>query len=384
MSTSSTTSPIPFLEELIRFDSVSKVSNVEITQHVEQKLNDLGLETEITSYFDANGIEKQNLIGRVGTGKNGLAYFCHTDVVPAETWFETEFGPYQPKIVDDKLYGRGSCDMKGSLACFLAAMESIDFSELEHPIYVTCTADEEIGYAGARQLVKNSSFYSEMTGNSPFGIIGEPTSLDVVYAHKGGCMFRVTSQGEAAHSSTDEGHNANLAMIPFLAEMKKIHDETLNDPNWQNADFDPPIISWNIGINDFTSALNIKAAQSICTVMFRQMPGQDGQILLDRAKEIAESMGLHYECLGAATPFRREPNSQYVQTMLKLANQTEPKTVCYGTDGAVFEELENLVVLGPGSIDQAHTKNEFITLNQLEKGTSLYLRAIEHFCVKQV
>ena len=139
---------------------------------------------------------------------------------------------------------------------------------------ITCTADEEVGYVGAREVAKHSKLYREMVDGNANGIIGEPTMLEVVYAHKGTYGFKAISRGKAAHSSTTSGLNANLAMIPFLAEMKKIHDETMTDPQWQHDEFDPPIISWNIGINDHTAAVNITPPQSICTVYFRPMPGQ--------------------------------------------------------------------------------------------------------------
>ena len=200
----------------------------------------------------------------------------------ATTWFSEEHGPFTPTVVGDKLYGRGSCDMKGSIACMMAAAERFSAAELNQPIYITCTADEETGYGGANEVVKHSRLYREMVDGNSRGIIGEPTRLDVVYAHKGCIGLVATSKGRAAHSSTREGLNANLAMIPYLAEMKAIHDETEADPAWRNDEFDPPTMSWNIGINDHTAAINITAPQSVCTVYFRPMPGHDPEPLIER------------------------------------------------------------------------------------------------------
>ena len=223
---------IQFLEQLIQFNSVSSHSNIEITKHVEKILDVLGFKTEWTEYRDSNGIRKANVIGRRGNGNNGLAYFCHTDVVPAEEWFSNEHTPFQPQKTEDKIYGRGSCDMKGSLAAVLAAVEQFGNQPFQKPFYIACTADEEVGYRGARHLVKNSKMYREIVAQKTSCIIGEPTMLEVMHAHKGVFMFQVESKGEAAHSSTQEGKNANLAMIPFLVEMKNIHDETENNPQW--------------------------------------------------------------------------------------------------------------------------------------------------------
>jgi acetylornithine deacetylase len=219
-----------------------------------------------------------------------------------------------------------------------------------------------------------------MVAGEARGIIGEPTMLEVVYAHKGTYGFCATSRGRAAHSSTSEGINANLKMIPFLAVMKQIHDETLVDPAWQNAEFDPPTISWNIGINDHTRAINITAPQSVCTVYFRPMPGQNPDLLLDRARRAAEECGIDFETKGRGNPMSVDPRSPFVRECLELAGKKEPRTVAYGTDGAMFGEMKNLVVLGPGSIAQAHTHDEYIEVEQLERGTDLYTRAIERWC----
>ncbi|MFG0334603.1 MAG: M20/M25/M40 family metallo-hydrolase, partial [Maioricimonas sp. JB049] len=263
-------------------------------------------------------------------------------------------------------------DMKGSLACMLAAAERFGNTTLTHPVYITCTADEEVGYNGARQVASESVLFAEMVEGGARGIIGEPTELEVVYAHKGVCGLVATSHGRAAHSSTNEGVNANLAMIPYLVEMKQIHDETETNHVWQNDEFQPPTMSWNIGINDHTRAVNITPPKSICTVYCRPMPGQNVSILVDRARAKAEECGLDFEVRAFGDPLYIDPGSPFVGECLQLANRKTPVTVAYGTDGAMLGALEQLVVLGPGSIRQAHTHDEWIALEQLDRGTDLY------------
>jgi acetylornithine deacetylase len=309
----------------------------------------------------------------------GMAYLCHTDVVPAEKWTAGE-GPFHAQLRDRRLYGRGSCDMKGSLACFLAAAERTRQLAATQPLYVVSTADEEVGYLGARQVVSHSRLYREMFQHNTKGVVGEPTKLQVVHGHKGSCGFRAVAPGRAAHSSTREGRNANLAMIPFLVEMKAIHDMTESDPAWHHADFDPPTISWNIGVNDHTPAVNITPAQSICTVYFRPMPGQDPELLLDRVRQAAEQHGLELELLFGTEPLYVDPRSPFIREVIELAGCDGSHTVAYGTDGGVFRELPQLVVLGPGDIRQAHTSDEWIALEQLEAGTELYGKLIRAWC----
>ena len=369
-----------FLSELIRYDSVSSVSNVPVSTYVEQQLLRLGCTVETIDYADPNQVQKRNVIGKLGSGTGGLAYFGHTDVVPADTWSIAAHGPFEPTIANDRMYGRGSCDMKGSIACALSAVKQIDVDRLKAPVYIVCTADEEIGYCGAVQVVERSAMYREMVRGGTRAIIGEPTSLEVVHAHKGTYGFVATSRGEAAHSSSSHGCNANLALIPFLQEMKAIHDELESDAQWQNSDFDPPTMSWNIGINDHTRARNIKAAQSICTVYFRPMPDTDGDAPLARAQAAAEQHGIDFETVVKFPPFHVAPDSDFIREILRIAECPAPRTVCYGTDGAVLTGLQDAVVLGPGSIDQAHKDDEWIALDQLRRGTELYRQLIERWC----
>tara|TARA_R110002074_G_scaffold106741_2_gene230743 strand:+ start:17 stop:832 length:816 start_codon:yes stop_codon:yes gene_type:complete len=270
--------------------------------------------------------------------------------------------------------------MKGSIACMLAAAKQYVERDLKHPLYITCTADEEVGYHGARNVAEKSTMYQEMVAGETHGIIGEPTRLEVVYAHKGTYGFQVISHGRAAHSSLSTGVNANLAMIPFLVEMKKLYDECMTDPRWQNEEFDPPTNGWNIGINDKTSAVNITPPQSICTVYFRPMPGQEPDELVERARSAAEKCGLEFQFKCGGTPVYTDPNSPFVNEVLQIAGKDKAKTVSYGTDGSLFPEMKNMVVFGPGDIGQAHTHDEFIELEQLELGTQKFAKLIEHWC----
>lgn len=371
---------LKYVQDLVAFDSVSSRSNAAVSDYVEDALRRLGFEIERIEYRDAQGVRKVNVIGKKGPGRGGLAYFGHTDVVPADPWFTDAHGPFTPTVIDDRLYGRGSCDMKGSIACMLAAAAQVPASELRQPVYITCTADEEIGYGGAAEVAQRSALYREMVAGDSRGIIGEPTRLEVVYAHKGTYGFRAVSRGRAAHSSTRDGRNANLAMIPFLVEMKAIHDETEAAAAWQHPEFDPPSISWNIGINDHTPAVNITPPQSICTVYFRPMPGQQPETLLERAAAAARRCGIDFEVTCQAGPVYVDPQSEFIGDLLRLADRTTPRTVAYGTDGTMFSALRHLAVIGPGDIAQAHTHDEWIALEQLQRGTELYTRLIRHWC----
>lgn len=369
-----------YAKRLVEFESTSHLSNRLVSKYLEMKLTKHGFIVEKLEYLDANRVRKVNLVAKKGGGVGGLAYFGHSDVVPADNWFSDKYGPFQPVVARERLYGRGACDMKGSLACMLTAAQHFAWDELQQPLYYVCTADEEVGYHGIKQVVEESKYYQEMVAHQTRAIIGEPTQLEVVCGHKGSLEIAAVAEGKAAHSSTREGDNANLKMIPFLAEMKRIHDEIEENPAWQNDRFDPPTLSWNIGIRDDASALNITAARSTCSVYVRPMPGIDLEPLMDRVRSAADEAGVSVEINRWGEPFEISPDSEFVQEALKLAHRPRPKTVSYGTDGGALTELENRIVFGPGNIAQAHTSNEWIALEQLSLGTDLYTKMIRHWC----
>jgi acetylornithine deacetylase len=373
--------PLDYASELIEFDSVSSKTNVPVTERVDQWLRKLKFDVERVDYTDPWGVPKSNVIGRLGSGPGGVAYFGHTDVVPVAKWnFDT--GPFTPTVRDERLYGRGSTDMKGSVACMLAAISEVASRPLREPIYFCCTADEEIGMLGAEQIAENSQIYRELVAGGARGIVGEPTRLEVIHGHKGGCALKITSRGRAAHSSTSIGLSANWQMIPFLAEMKRLRDELQEDSRWQNQEFNPPTMSLNLGISDHNAGLNVTAAESVCQIYFRSMPGIDITPIVNRIHESARSQGLEIEQIFFSHPFYVNADSPFIQECLDFSDRKEAHTVAYGTDAARLTALQQCVIFGPGDIAQAHTQDEWIMLADLERGTSTYRAMLERWCVR--
>jgi len=374
-------SAVDYASELIEFDSVSSKTNVPITDCVQGFLKRLNFETERLEYNDASGIRKAVVLGKLGSGLGGLGYFSHTDVVPANDWLFDDHGPMTPTIKDGRLYGRGSCDMKGSIACMLSAAEQLSRRSLAQPLYFCCTADEEIGMEGARRVTAESQLFQEMVNAQTPGIIGEPTMFEVIHGHKGGCSIVVTAHGVAAHSSTKESDNANWKMVPFLSFLTELNQELETEPQWQNVDFEPPSVSMNMILDDFTHAMNITPAKSVCTIYFRPPPRVDGEEIVDRCRDEASRLGLEFDVPMRYPPMYVAPDTDFIQRCLKITNCAESKTVSYGTDGAEFGALRQLVILGPGDIAQAHTHDEWISLEQLDLGTQTYARMIEEWCL---
>ena len=310
---------------------------------------------------------------------SGLAYFCHTDVVPAIGWTGPGGDPFVGVTQDGRLYGRGSCDMKGSLAAMLAAAEQVSAGEQTAPLWIVCTADEEVGFAGAKHLVKQSQGYGQIAEAQPLAIIGEPTRLSVVHAHKGIVGFQVTSRGRAAHSSTRDGINANEAMVPMLQTLLELNQRTRSDSKYLDHRFDPPTLSWNFGVSDGGSAVNITPETSVAWVTLRPMPEINGEDLIECAAQRARSLGLEFKMLEGGAPFWVDPGATCIRDLCQLSGG-DPTTVCYGTDGGEFTALQNRVVCGPGDIAQAHTTDEWIELDQLHRGAELYANAVRRWC----
>jgi acetylornithine deacetylase len=269
--------------------------------------------------------------------------------------------------------------MKGSLVAMMAAAAAVTANDQTAPLWIVCTADEEIGFDGAKHLVKHSPSYREIVHAQPLAIIGEPTRLSVVHAHKGIYGFQITSHGRAAHSSTSEGINANEAMVPMLQTLLELGQRSRADSQYLDSRFDPPDLSWNFGFSDGGTAINITPEKSVAWVSLRPMPTIDGADLVEAAAHCARSLGLEFKQLEGGAAVWIDPDARCVRELCELTG-SQPQTVCYGTDGGEFAELENRVVLGPGDIAQAHTTDEWIELDQLQRGIDLFTLAIRRWC----
>jgi len=304
----------------------------------------------------------------------------HDDVVPAAIEDGWKGDPHRARLYRGKLYGRGTCDMKGPMAASLCAAARFKAGGLKAPLYIVITADEETNAKGAADVVRRSRLFASVARG--YGVICEPTRLRVVHAHKGSISITVTSKGRAAHTSTLRGVNANLKMIPFLAEMKKINDLVLTSKRYRNEEFRPPHSEWSIGITDGNVAKNVSPVRSVCTIGYRPMPGVSVEGLLERTRRCASRLGLKCTIRTIGTPLYTPRDHPLVKTALRLSGTRTSTTVPYGTDGLAFaSKMKQMVVLGPGDIRQAHTVDEWVEVDQLRRGVDLYTGFIDHVCV---
>jgi acetylornithine deacetylase len=360
--------------ELVAIDSVSGKSNLAVIDYLEPLLIRHDFVVERLEYADEKGVPKFNLVAKKGDGNGGLGFLSHTDTVPGIGW---DRDPWTPAKENGRLIGLGSCDRKGPLAATIAAAAAVDVRALKHPIVITATADEETTAQGAIEIVARSEIFR----SSPpkYGVIAEPTSLTPVYAHKGGAIFTVTATGLAAHTSTEKGISANFLIAPFLAEMAEYAKVLKSDPSYRNEEFAPPTLGFNLVLDDGGTKPNVTAAKTVATINFRPMPNDRSADVMAHVRERAEAHGLAVEHV-YFKPFAIDPGSEIVQAAAQ-ATGAQPKTVSYGSEAAIFMDTVELVLLGPGDIAQAHTKSEFIELQQLESAVGVYGRMIQRLCL---
>lgn len=366
---------VKLTQDLVRMPSESQQSNAEISAFLATVLARIGFAVERLSYRDANGVEKVSLVAKKGEGGGGLCLFSHSDTVPGGAGWDA----LDPRLADGRLYGRGSCDMKGPLAATLAAAAHVDAADLRHPLFVAITADEEQGYGGARQILAESQIFQG--GWPAYGVVAEPTQLIPVYAHKGGARINVTAHGVAAHTSTDKGISANFLIAPFLAEMADLARRFRSDEYFMNPDFDPPTNGFNLTIDDGGTKPNVTAAKTVAVIGLRSMPGahyeEAIQLVIDRAR--AHNLEADYYTLA---PFATPPDSPIVTLACRASGAAGAVTVSFGTEAILYKDHMQTVVLGPGNIEQAHTVGEWIDVDQLCRSVDVYAEMIAEVCGK--
>ncbi len=366
-------------QEMIALDSISVRSNASVAALMRGWLEKLGFEIEQLEMTDPNGQLKVSLVCKRGRGSGGIAYFCHNDVVPVDDWSAAAGGPFSGAVSDGKLWGRGACDMKGSAAAALAAIARIATADQTAPIYFVATSDEEHGMHGAQLVSTKSQLFEEMVCHGTVGLIGEPTELHVVNAHKGGCNLLVSSRGRAAHSSTAEGLNANWQLIDFLKFVKDIQVRCESDATLQNNAFHPSHLSLNLVIKNRPAAGNITVGQATAQIFLRPMPSVPWEELVSELAAHAESLGLEVGPIHRLPPVFTSADRPFVREALQLTGDTQVGAVSYATDGCWFTRIEDLIVLGPGSIQQAHRPDEWISLDQLNRGVDMFEKFFRHY-----
>lgn len=399
MSEQSTMYPsqsVEWLKRLIAFDTVSRHSNLALIEEVQAYCISLGLEPVLT-FNDTTDREhssnkanqsKANLFVSVPAGggladtasatiKGGIVLSGHTDVVPVDgqDWLSD---PFKAEIRGDKLYGRGACDMKGFIACALNLLpQAVALSQqgqLRKPLHLALSFDEEVGCLGAPLMLEE---LSQRGINPDYCIVGEPSSMKMVVAHKGISVFRCSVHGKSAHSSlTHQGVNA----ISYAAKLIGFIDELasqLAESDQVDPMFDVPYSTLSIGTIEGGTATNIVPNLCEFTFDYRNLPSMGTQDILpvieQRITELNQQMqqvdsqtGIKIEQL-ESVPAMTDTESEALQQLIAgLVQSSARHKVAYATEGGQFTNAGiATVICGPGSIEQAHKADEYVELAQL-------------------
>jgi acetylornithine deacetylase len=367
---------VPFLRSLIAVDSTSSRSNLPVLDLLEDAARASGFETRRDTWVDESGVDKGNLVCRRGPDtRGGLALVGHTDCVPYDPhWVEALAGAER----DGKVFGRGAADTKGFLAAAIVAAARTRAGR--HPLALLFTADEEVGCLGAKRLLAEGRVHPR------HAIVGEPTRLTPVRAHKGYCAVEVVIEGVEGHSAyPDVGASAIHAMGRLWAEIEAIGEALRRETD---GAFSPPHTTWNVGVVHGGKARNIIAGECRFTYEWRPLPGQDPRRALRMLEEACERLaaGGGGKLSVDIAPLRTDaaavtPHEAEVVRFLEAESGNAATTVPFGTElPEVIGMGAEACVFGPGDIKVAHRTGEHVEIAELEKAAAILARAIERFC----
>ena len=362
------------LSQLIAFDTTSRHSNLELIDYVREALKPFGIDVELT--FDRNR-KKANLFATLGGGSGpGIVLSGHTDVVPVDGQ-DWSLDPFQPEIRGEKMFGRGTCDMKGYLAACLTKIGDILEADLATPVHFAFSYDEEVGCLGVTGLLEE---LKKKPVQPRACIIGEPTSMGVIRAHKGMLFKRCCIHGRSAHSSlVDQGVNAITVAAKIIANIDNIQKRIQAEGPFDSG-FNPPYTTLHSGVIRGGTVNNI--IPSYCEFEFeiRNLPEQPtgplfrevedfGKSLLPDMHRISGETDIDWQSIaeypGMDTP---EDEKLIAEVTGLLGIPAAPGKVSYGTEGGHFQSAGiPTIICGPGNIEQAHKPDEFIDLDQLDQ-----------------
>ncbi|WP_454824798.1 acetylornithine deacetylase [Paraburkholderia xenovorans] len=373
------------LEHLIGFATVSRESNLDMIGFIRDYLGELGVGSEL--FYNA-GRTKANLFATIGPReRGGIVLSGHTDVVPVDgqAWTVDAFRLTER---DGRLYGRGTADMKGFIASVLAAVPVFLERELKLPVHLAFSYDEEVGCLGVRPMLAEL----ERRPHKPaLCLIGEPTELKPVLGHKGKLAMRCHVKGAACHSAyAPYGVNAIQYAARMIGHLEEI-GEQLARPEHHDERFDPPFSTVQTGVIKGGRALNIVPAECEFDFEVRALPGFDAHQVADELQTYAEAellpkmravksdTDIRFQSLSAYPGLATSPDSEAARLVALLSGSTEFGTVAFGTEGGLFDQAGiPTVVCGPGSMDQGHKPDEFVSVEQLRQCDAMLIRLADY------
>lgn len=375
------------IDAVLRLPSISStnsrldMSNLPVIHYLAEQFTALGFQCDIMPCESSSEQGKANLIATLGSGPGGLVLAGHTDTVPMDEalW---SVNPLQMTEKDNRLYGLGSTDMKGFFALILEAVRDFVASPMQQPLIVLATSDEETSMFGARKLAELGR------PKARYAVIGEPTGLKPVHAHKGVMMESIRLQGRSGHSSDPSlGINAMEAMHDVIGELLRFRAEL--QEKYRNPLFAIELPTMNLGCIHGGDNPNRICGQCELEFDIRLLPGmevEDMRAQIDqRLRPLAERWQVGFELtplFPGAPAFLCPAESDLVRTAERLTGHSVG-TVAFGTEAPWLQRIGmDTIVLGPGDIEQAHQPDEYLALDRIQPCVDLLRALITHYCVK--
>jgi acetylornithine deacetylase len=373
---------LDMVQRLIAFDTVSRNSNLELIAFAKSALEQVGAKTRLT--YDA-AKTKANVFATLGPPRDGgYVLSGHTDVVPVDGQ-DWSGNPFAAEIRDGRIYGRGAADMKGFIGVALALLPEFAALDLKHPLHFAFSFDEEVGCVGVRRLLED---LNAAQIRPALAVIGEPTEMRIVGAHKAGAVIETLVRGREGHSSApSRGANAVMMAGEFIASLAALGNELITD---RDEYFEPPYTTIQANMVSGGTAVNVLARDARVMWEYRALPDRDADAIVARAMMHAESAILpRYRAGAPEAQFEtrviaaypglvRDVNSPAVRLACALSGSNDVHAVSYGTEAGLFQGAGiPAVICGPGSIAQAHKADEFVALEQLDACAAL-LRHVAH------
>jgi acetylornithine deacetylase len=386
------------LERLIAFDTVSSHSIIPAVDYLADQMTSHGLRTAVHK-IDVLGVPQANLVAWAGPARpDGLIITGHLDTVPVEGQPGWKRDPFNMEINADRIFGRGSSDMKGFLAQCADAVRTLEQARLKRPLILVFTADEEVGMLGAREL---TPALRQLLGDVPqpsLAWIGEPTSYNVLHAHKSICSFEVQVHGRGGHSGApDQGVNAIAVMGKIIEVLGRLQAERRAIDNSEFAEIFPesPYDVMNLGTVHGGLATNVIAEQCVLRGSYRSLPKTDPLEIYEEIKRRLAEIDLHDyagarftatiepRLLLSAPPMWSDRNTLLERVLFEVTGNNAARGAQFATDGAWFSGAGiQCLICGPGDYDQAHQPNESISREAFERGAVMVTRVIERMCMQ--
>lgn len=337
----------------------------------------LGFTITIQSVPDTRG--KFNLLAKLGAGDGGLLLSGHSDTVPFdETQWQSD--PFSIEKANDKFYGLGTCDMKGFFAFILQVCKTLPSKQLKKPLYVLASADEETSMAGARFFIESQLAKPDVA------VIGEPTSLKPIIMHKGHMSHRISARGKSGHSSQpSKGINAIEIMYEVIGALLSLKKTFTN--NYKNEYFTVSEPTLNLGAIKGGDGANRICGDCYLDIDLRSLPGMKDEELITWLTEALEPLAEKYpgrvtmKELHASSPAFAQAQESELVTLAEHISGHCCQAVNYATEAPFIQQLGcQTIVLGPGSIEQAHQPDEFLAFDQIKPMEKILINLIEHYC----